>query len=61
MIFDFVFIKKPIVVFIVYIVLAILVGFTVNKFYIFSARRKIRKINKLIIKGFLYFEIILTK
>lgn len=43
---DFVFIKKPIVVFIVYIVLAILVGFTVNKFYIFSARRKIRKIKQ---------------
>ncbi len=42
----FVFIKKPIIVLIVYLILAIFVGFTINKIYISFAKRKISKIKQ---------------
>ena len=42
----FIFIKSPIIVFIIYLILAIFIGFTINRIYISSAKRKVNNIKQ---------------
>lgn len=42
----FIFIKSPIIVLIIYLILAIFIGFTINKIYISSAKRRVNKIKQ---------------